>query len=231
MEIKPGDFNRLREVFAGKGVLLSGKLSSAVERLCFYFAFDALRNNKKECVVWVSTDYSYEKAVGMFKEYDIDIRPYLDRFLFVDLITLKSGARAGDSKNVKYVQDPGNLTELSLAISEHVDSRKCGLVVIHLLNSMLVYNDLERSMEFIRILNARAYDRKFAFLGAFIEGEQDVKAEVSMQIAVDVIAKVSGKDIHIITPTEVHSFSFEFKKGKLLMTKKQGIFSREEFGL
>ena len=228
MELKADHFNRLRDSFAGKGVLLSGGLSSAVERLCYYFAYNMLRNKKKESVVWISTDYSYRKVVGLFKEYGFDITPYLDRFLFVDLISLKSGADLGDEKNVKYVQDPGNLTELSLAISDYIDNNSCGLVVINMINGLLIYNELERAVEFIRIVNARAFENNFTFLSTYIEGEHSTKSEMSIKISVDVIAKVGGAEMRVITPTEVHPFSFELKKGKLEVWEKKDKLNREQ---
>jgi hypothetical protein len=232
MEMAASDFSRLREKFSGRGVLLSGRISSPVERLCYYSAYNFLKSSKKESLVWVSTDYPYDKVLELFSEYGYNIKPYLDRFLFVDLISLKSGAsNSCKSKSVRCVQDPGNLTELSLAIGEHMESAKCGMLVVHLVNSLLVYNELSRALEFMRIMDALAYDKKFAFLGAYIEGEQDDRARVAIQVAIDVIAKLEGMHVHIVTPTDVHSFDMVFGKGTVDFKKAEGKVTREQFTL
>ena len=228
MEFKAGDFDRLREVFAGRGLLVTGDISSSVERLCCYSAYNFLMSSKKEKVVWVSTDDPHDKVVGIFAEYGYNIKPYLDRFYFVDLISLKSGAEVEDDGRKKYVQDPGNLTELALAVSEHIDSGKVGMVVIYFMNSLLIYNELRRTLEFIRVLVARAFERKFAFMGAYIEGEHDERARTAIRLSMDAIAKLEDDHIHVITAKNMDSFNFSFEKDRPRLMKAEKDFSREK---
>jgi len=228
MNLKPDDFNRLRKVFAGKGLLLSGGISSSVERLCCYSAYNFLKKNKGEKLVWVSTDDSYDKVVGIFAEYGYNIKPYKDRFYFVDLISLKSGAEIKENERIKYVQDPGNLTELSLSISEHLDSGKVGMVIIYFMNSLLIYNELARSLEFIRVMVARAFEKKFALVGAYIEGEHDDRSRVAIHISMDAIAKLRDPHLHVISAKHMDSFEFSFGKDGLKLKKAKGEFSRDE---
>ena len=186
-------------------------------------------SNKKEKVLWVSTDDPYSKVIRIFEEYGYDIKPYLNRFYFVDLISLKSGAEIEEKPKVKYVQDPGNLTELALAISEFIEDEKVNLVVIYFLNSLLIYNEIPRALEFIRVMVARAFDSKFAFLGAYIEGEHDHKSRTAIRLSMDAMAKMENSHLHLITSKSISSFSFEFTKDQLKLTEAKGNFSREKF--
>ena len=222
MNMKPDDLNRLHEVFAGKGLLLAGDISSPVEKLCCYVVYNFLRSTKNEKVIWVATDDPYEKVVERFAEYDYNIRQYLSRFCFVDLISLKSGADTKENPHVKYVQDPGNLTELSLAISEHMEEGKTGMVVLYIMNSLLIYNELPRALEFTRVLVARAFEKKFALLAGYIEGEYDERARTAIELSMDAVAKFEGECLHMLTTKESRCFSVSFGKDRLKVSEAEG---------
>lgn len=222
MNLKPDDLNRLHEAFAGEGLLIAGDISSPVEKLCCYAVYNFLRSTKNEKVVWVATDDPYEKVVERFAEYDYNIKPYISRFCFVDLISLKSGAETKENARVRYVQDPGNLTELSLAISEHIEGGKTGMVVLYIMNSLLIYNELPRALEFTRVLVARAFEKKFALLGGYIEGEYDERARTALALSMDSVAKFEGKHLHVLTTKETKCFSLEFGKDRLKVEEAKG---------
>jgi len=228
MAFGPEDFGRLREVFAGKGLLVSGEISSPVEQFCCWSAYNFLKNSKHEKVIWISADDPYEKVQKIFAEYGYNIKPYLDRFLFVDLISLKSGAEVKDSGRVRYVQDPGNLTEIAMAVSEHMEGGKVGIVVIYLVNSLLIYNELPRALEFLRVLVARAFERKFALIGAYIEGEHDEKSRIAIRLAMDAMLKVGDEHLHVVGAREMDSFSYSFEKGGLRAERSKEKFGREK---
>jgi hypothetical protein len=226
MTFRPEDLGRLRKVFAGKGLLVSGGLSSPVEQFCCYSVYNFLKTSKNEKVIWIAADDSYEKVQKIFADYGYNLKPYLDRFLFIDLISLKSGAEVKESDKVKYVQDPGNLTELAMAVSEHMETGKVSMIVMYLMNSLLLYNELPRALEFARILVARAFEKKFVFIGAAIEGEHDEKAHIGIRLAMDALLKVEENHLHVIGAKDMDSFSYSFEKDGLKAERAKEKFDR-----
>ncbi|MFH0817515.1 MAG: hypothetical protein V1909_02665 [Candidatus Micrarchaeota archaeon] len=211
--------------FAGKSVLITGQLFSEAERYLYYSTNKFLVSEKDSSAIWISSDTPYEKIKEKFSGYGFPLSQPTDSkqtrgtLHLLDLISYKAGVTRKKCDDCRYIQDPSNLTELALAIKEIMSMKKCGLLVLDSLNSLLVYNDITKTLQFLRFLSASAYEKKMALLIYFVSGERDPRTETSIKMATDAVISFESDHLMLQTGTVQKSFRFDFSGGKLRISR------------
>lgn len=214
----------LHTAFAGKSILITGQLFSEAERYTYYSTNKFLASEKDSSAIWISTDTPYDKIKERFAEYNFPLEPIHNgksprgTLHLLDLISYKAGVTRKKCDDCRYIQDPSNLTELALAIKEIMADKKCGLLVLDSLNSLLVYNDLTKTLQFLRFLSASAYEKKMALLIYFVSGERDPRTETSIKMATDAVLSFEHDHLMLQSGTSQKSFSFDFSGSKLRLS-------------
>jgi len=203
--------------FPGKSVLVMGPLFSEAEHYIYYSTNQFVSSEKDNSIVWISTDTPYEKIKDKFSEYGFPLKDEAGRgsIHFLDLISHKAGVMRKKCDDCRYIQDPSNLTEVALAIKEILAVKKCGLIVLDSFNSLLVYNELTKTLQFLRFLSASVYERKMTLLVYFVSGERDPRTETSIKMAADAVISFDQDHVSLESGSSQKSFRFDFSKGKM----------------
>ncbi|MFH1470788.1 MAG: ATPase domain-containing protein [Candidatus Micrarchaeota archaeon] len=222
MDAKPLELD-INSDFSGKSVIVSGQLFSEAERYIYYCTNRFLAQEKESSAIWISTDTPYEKVKENFSSFGFPLeqgaKGKRGTLHLLDLISYKAGVTRKKCDDCRYIQDPSNLTELSLAIKDILSNNKCGLLVIDSLNSLLVYNDLTKTLQFLRFLSASAYEKKMALLVYLVSGERDPRAETSIKMAFDAVILFEQDHVFLQSGTSQKSFRFDFSDGKLKLSR------------
>jgi hypothetical protein len=208
------------KLFPGKTVLVTGQLFSEAEHYVYHSACRFIASEKNSSAIWISTDTPYDKIKQKFSEYGFPLEQKSPRggIYFLDMISHKAGVSRKKCDDCKYIQDPSNLTDLSLALNEALAKKKCGLVVLDSLNSLLVYNDLTKTLQFLRFLSASVYEKKMTLLAYFVSGERDPRTETSIKMATDAVIIFENDRIFLQTGSSQKSFRYDFSGGKLKLS-------------
>ncbi len=213
----------LHKAFAGKAVLVTGQLFSEAERYIYYSTNRFLISEKDSSAIWIATDTPYEKVKEKFSEYGFPLQQPDESgkrasLHLLDLISYKAGVTRKKCDDCHYIQDPSNLTELALVIKDTLAKKSCSMIVLDSLNNLLVYNDLTKSLQFLRFLSASAYEKKMTFLIYMVSGERDPRTETSIKMAADVVISFEHDHVAIQSGASQKSFRFEFSGGKLKLS-------------
>lgn len=98
-------------------------------------------------ICYISLNTPYETLLDSFKIMGIDA----SKFYFIDAIT-KTATIPEESEKCEYVSSPGALTELSLAISNLLDSKTFDYLIFDSLSTLLVYENENTVTKFIHQL-------------------------------------------------------------------------------
>jgi len=99
---------------------------------------------------YVSLNLPYAPLINNFKKEGIDI----SKFYVIDGIT-QTAEIAKNRDGVEYVSSPGALTELSLAISHLLETRKFEYIIFDSLSTLLVYEASPTVTKFVHSLMAK----------------------------------------------------------------------------
>jgi KaiC/GvpD/RAD55 family RecA-like ATPase len=203
-------------VFPGKSVLVMGPLFSHAERYLYSSTNKFLSSEKESSAIWISTDTPYEKIKERFAEYGFPFERREGRgaIHLLDLISYKAGITRKKCDDCRYIQDPSNLTELALVIKDIISQNKCGLVVLDSLNSLLVYNDITKTLQFLRFLSASVYEKKMTLLVYFVAGERDQKTETSVKMSTDAVISFDQDHVFVQSGSSQEVFRYSFSGGK-----------------
>jgi archaellum biogenesis ATPase FlaH len=97
--------------------------------------------------LFITLNTPYKELIDKLKKEKINTK----HTYFIDCIT-KSTSKASADSNCTYIQDPGSLTELSLAISEQVQISEANYIVFDSVSTLLLYNSMENSERFLHYL-------------------------------------------------------------------------------
>lgn len=103
-----------------------------------------------EKICYVSLNKPYKTLLKNFTDAGIDTT----KFIFIDAIT-KTAEMPPVVENCEFVSSPGALTELSLAISNTLETKGVNLIVFDSLSTMLVYEDENIVTKFVHSLMAK----------------------------------------------------------------------------
>ncbi len=214
------------KLFPSNSILVMGPLFSEAEHHVYYSTHRFTVSETDSNVIWISTDTPYQKIKEKFADYgyplsvqsnsvaEIKEKPKGGVF-FIDMISHRAGVSRKQCDDCKYVQDPSNLTELSLVINELLSKESYGLLVLDSLNSLLIYNDLTKTLQFLRFLSATAYEKKITILIYFVSGERDPRAETSIKMTTDVVITFQSDHVILQKGSSEKSYRFQFLDGKL----------------
>lgn len=208
------------KLFPGKTVLITGQLFSEAEHYLYHSANRFITSEKDSDAIWISTDTPYDKIKEKFSDYGLPLAQKSAKggIFFLDMISHKAGVSRKKCDDCRYIQDPSNLTDLSLALNEALSKRRCGLMVLDSLNSLLVYNDLTKTLQFLRFLSATAYEKKMTLLAYFVSGERDPRTETSIKMATDAVISFENDMVLLQAGPSQKNFRFEFSGGKLKLS-------------
>jgi len=140
---------------------------------------DILKSTGKgKKVIYVTTTKPYSQVSGMLRKAGIKD----DNIFFIDCVSRSIGEKALSAQNCIFLENPRNLTAISIAINESVKKMPGKkLLVMDSLSTMMLYNDhvtMGRFSNFV-INRMRALDVD-TVMSAF---EADANSDVLKQIA------------------------------------------------
>jgi|SRR3989344_4879554 len=134
--------------------------------------------------IYVTLNMPYYSILENLKKNDINS----SKLYFIDCVS-KQASGFKNIKNCCFVENPESLTELSLAITEAINTGNFNFLVFDSISTMLMYNDLKIVERFVHyaINKLRSYDMDGALL--FINDEKSKElANVIMQFCDKFIA-------------------------------------------
>ena len=141
--------NKLASVAKKKGIYLiispPNKYKSVNATVLKYYTV-----KKKKNGIYVSLNKGYESVIENLKEQGVEI----SRLYFIDGIT-RTIDKEKEAKNCTFISNPGQLTELSLAITTAANTKKFDFLFLDSVNTLLIYNDLKTTEKFTHYLTAR----------------------------------------------------------------------------
>jgi KaiC/GvpD/RAD55 family RecA-like ATPase len=135
-----------------------------------------LTGGNKPCL-YVTVNQPYRRMVQLLKKRGMDP----GKFFFIDCITKMSGGRKEEAENVLYIDSPGNLTELSIAISQALKAMKGDKILfVDALSTLMIYNKPNAFSKFAHY--AMTNVKSNSVLGIFMIVEGEVEEEVFSQV-------------------------------------------------
>ena len=191
----------LSKMFPRKVVLLA-TTQLREKHLLFKFAHAYLKSTEgdKKKLIWVSTDQPADKVPSIFKDYGYPIKEYTDRILFLDLVSTGAGVELPKTDlNIEYIENPDNIVETSMTMSDLFDDPEVGLAVIDSVNGVLAFNGRERVTQLLRFLSPIARKTNTTILLSYERGEFPRDMETAVRLTADVTMAVEGKTLVLMT--------------------------------
>lgn len=166
------------------------------EIFIYKIVFDFLSTNPNKKVVWFASDRSIKKILNDFKNNGFDIFDYKDNIIFIDAIS-KSVSTPKNEKHFQiiYLNNPDNLTELSMILQDLFEDESIELAVFNSLNGMLTFNDEKNILKFVRFLSSITEETNTTTILIFFRGQYEEKLENAFKIAVDELLYIDGEKL------------------------------------
>ena len=163
------------------------------EVFVYKIVFDFLSANPNKKAIWFASDRSVKKILSDFKNNGFDISDYKDNIIFIDAIS-KSVSTPKEEKHfqILYLDNPDNLTELSMLLQDLFEDETIELAVFDSLNGMLTFNDESNILKFVRFLSSIAEETNTTAILIFFRGQYPEQLENAFKIAVDDVLSVEG---------------------------------------
>jgi archaellum biogenesis ATPase FlaH len=191
----------LSKMFPKQVVLLSTE-ELKEKQLLFKFAHAYLKatDADKKKLIWISTEQPADKLPFIFKEYGYPINEYVGRILFLDIVSMGAGVDLPKTNlDVEYIENPNNIVEISMTMSDLFNDPSVGLAVIDSVNGLLAFNGKERVTQLLRFLSPIARRTNTSILTAYERGEFSSDVEMAVRLTADVTMAVEGKTLFLIT--------------------------------
>jgi hypothetical protein len=122
--------------------------------------------------VYVAVNKPYATLMGNFSKARINT----ERLFFIDAVTKMVGGAAKPGKNFLAIESPQFLTEMSIAISQAMDTLPKGerYFILDSVSSMLIYNSPGTIARFMHFLSGKL--REWGARGVFLAVDKEVDA-------------------------------------------------------
>lgn len=132
---------------------------------------------KKTNCLFVTVNEPYNKVVKLMKKSNVDT----SRVLFIDCITKTGGGNITESPNCIYLDSPSNLTELSISISEALESMgENKFLFVDALSTLIIYNKPQSFAKFAHFAMTKA--KTSETLGIFVMVDGEIEKNVFTQV-------------------------------------------------
>ncbi|MDY6774076.1 MAG: hypothetical protein SVS85_02650 [Candidatus Nanohaloarchaea archaeon] len=121
--------------------------------------------------VYVTVNKPYDTVKDILEERGVPT----DRLFFVDAITRETGSEPTDAEDAVFIETPENLTDLSIAVRESVESMETEHEFLFLdsLSTLLIYNEMDSVSMFAHFLTNKIRDWNVAGVMMSVEEEVD----------------------------------------------------------
>jgi hypothetical protein len=127
--------------------------------------------------LYVAVNQPYSRMMTLLKKKDIDT----SRVFFIDCITETSGGKAERVGNCVYVNSPGNLTELGIAISQALQAISGSkFLFMDALSTLVIYNNPNTFAKFAHFIMTRV--KVLGINGIFMIVEKELEEELMTRI-------------------------------------------------
>lgn len=199
---KPFD---LTAMFPGQVVLFLSAPFAKARQIPYKMAHSYLAATNRK-LIWVSSDQPAEKVPDIFEDYGFDISDFLERVIFVDIVSAGAGVRErGESKvQAHIVENPNNMVELTMLLSDLFADEEVGLAVIDSVNGLLAFNSTEHVIQLFRFIPVIARRTNTTIMLNYIEGQYGPEMANALQITADasLVAEEDRLSIRMRTGTK-----------------------------
>lgn len=132
-----------------------------------------LLNEKKQPGIYINVSRSCENISEMMISNGIDI----SRLFFIDCVTLNSGFKPDKKDSCLYVNSPSDLTEVSIALDQLVQTipDEERFIFLDSLSALLIYNSPNITSKFAHFLTVKLRQWKITGILITLEKETDDK--------------------------------------------------------
>ena len=116
-------------------------------------ANNIFRSLKEKPIIYINLIHTYNSLISSFKIDEINT----DNIFFIDCITKLAGGKNSEHENVLFIQEPDDLTSLSIAISqffEDIPGEKW--LIFYAFKVLKIYNKEKTILEFIQSIIEKA---------------------------------------------------------------------------
>jgi len=133
---------------------------------------------KNSPVVYISLDIPYTSIKRVLEKEQVDFKAVI----FIDAITFMSGIELDAVDNCTYIRSPENLTDISIALSEALNSLSAHktYVILDSMSTLFLYNRASSVIKFVHILAAKIkqYNGKALVVSTSKELDEPFKTQV-----------------------------------------------------
>lgn len=141
-----------------------------------------LTKAKKMSGVYLTINKISSKCIEDFKKAKIETK----NIYFIDAISKMANSGVSDTENIKYVQSPNSLTELSIAATTVLQKEKDKRVfVFDSISTLLAYNKPEVVSRFMHVFSSKISMSKTSAVFVAIKGETDSSVQSTVGQFVD----------------------------------------------
>jgi hypothetical protein len=152
-------------------------------------------------LIWVATMQPVDKLPLIAADYGYPINEYIRRILFVDFISKGAGVspKMKTEMNISYIENPNNMVEISMTLSDLFDDPTVGLAIIDSVNGILSFNRQDRVLQFLHFLSPIARETDTTILLALERSEHPKELERAIELRADAIMNIKGKILNLKT--------------------------------
>src|SRR3989344_4754851 len=138
-------------------------------------------------IALVNLNELYKSMIQHLKELGVDV----NKFFFIDAITITSDKNVKKHDNAIFVSSPNSLIELSLAITQTLNTQKPDVLIFDSLSTMLIYEDESTVTKFVHSLigKIKAYGLDAYFTA--LEGDANNECVKNLSMFVDKVSTLT----------------------------------------
>ena len=186
-----------KEFRSGKSFLVYGPPGEGREIILYKYA--KMLFQKKNTIVWITTNKSASKVKEVFEEFHQDVdfwKKYGNMISFIDLFSETVGLPHQDT-DVTYIDSPSRLELLLTELNEVTQRTNADMVVIDSISGFLKYSSSGAILKFLGILIARMSNKGISNIYTLNEGEHDARVQMAIESMVDFICHAKDSKFRV----------------------------------
>lgn len=219
--------DEIGDVKGGTNILLIGPPMCGKDIILNNIMFQGLSDG--EFAVFITTAESGENIINWFKENKNGIEDHMDQFGVIDCVSKTLGLKVEDTKTIKRVSSPVNLTGISVGITSFFEefwmkkeihkARMC----IDSLSTMLMYSNIQTVFRFLHVHSRRI--KTADAIGIYIveSGMHDEQTIVTVKQLFDGVLEIKNEEDNFfiralgLSPKPTKWFGYEIDGAEVIV--------------
>lgn len=191
-------------------ILLTGP--SGMEKTTFSYHF-ADAAPAEEYVYFICSSSTPDEIIKKATTVGINLKK--PNIKFIDCYSSTTGSQKSDTEQIKIVQGPRALNDLSLALNEALNESKGKKmrVIFHTLSVFVLYNPRESMQKFVDVIGGRLKAARATTIYLVEEGVHDKQLMGILERVMDEKYSITEKDGALFLELPIINFSVPFKQG------------------